>query len=104
MKIILEAGLSEPPSSVQCFRDVTLYASCIIKFNVLVECQEHNRDIYYQWLRSHGAYDFIDEMILEDEEDGYKIGINKANLTVDRIDYNNLNLIISNLRKLKRSN
>ncbi len=101
MKIILEACLSEPPSSVQCFRDVTLYASCIVKLNVLVECQEHNKDIYYQWLRSHGAYDFIDEMILEDEEYGYKIGTSKANLTVDKIDYNNLNLVINAIRKLK---
>lgn len=101
MRIILEASLSEPPSSVHCFRDVTLYASCFINADVLLECEKKLKDSYYKWLKSYGAYDFIDEIVSKDEEQGYRIGTYKASILVDRIVYDNLNIIIRNLSKFK---
>jgi hypothetical protein len=101
VRIILEASLSEPPSSVHCFRDVTLYASCFINADVLLECEKKLKDSYYKWLKSYGAYDFIDEIVSKDEEQGYRIGTYKASILVDRIVYDNLNIIIRNLSKFK---
>lgn len=105
MKVIFEASLSEPPSSISCFRDVTLYASCFAKVSVLVECYPDQKDIYYYWLKRNGAYDFVDAIINLDEEVGYKIGIENCNFNIDRIDCHNLNSIINVIRKINnRSN
>ena len=101
MNVIIEAYLSEPPSSIHCFRDVTLYANCIINKTVLIECEKYKKDMYYKWLKSFGAYDFVEDIISVDKEKGYKIGINKANIVVDRINESNLNQIISQLSILK---
>lgn len=57
--------------------------------------------MYYKWLKSFGAYDFVEDIISIDKEKGYKIGINKANIVVDRINESNLNQIISQLSILK---
>jgi len=102
VKVILEAYLSEPPSSIHCFRDVTLYASCFVKADVLLECEKKMKDSYYHWLKNYGAYDFIDEIIVEGEESGYKIGSKKSSLMIDRITADNLNIIITKLQKIKK--
>ena len=104
MKVILEGYLSEPPSSVSCFRDVTLYASCFIKANVLFECEKKSQDIYYEWLKGFGAYDFIDQIISKNEEQGYRIGTYKANILVNKIAYDNLSIIIQQLSKFNNLN
>jgi len=102
MKVIIEAQLSEPPSSISCFRDVTLYAACFAKVNVILECPSEQKDIYYRWLKNNGAYDFVDEIVSLGEEFGYRIGTNKANCNISRITYENLNLIINKIKKLGR--
>ena len=102
MKVIFEGCLSEPPSSVNCFRDATLYTSCFVKADVLLECEKNLKDSYYHWLKSYGAYDFIDEIVEVNEETGYKIGIKKASLKIDRITAHNLHIIVRSLDKFKR--
>jgi hypothetical protein len=101
MKVIFEACLSEPPSSISCFRDATLYAACFLKVNVLVECSQGQKDIYYHWLKRHGAYDFIDEIIYLNEDGGCRIGTNRPNFRTNKIDYDNLNKIITFLKSME---
>lgn len=100
MNIIIHAGLSEPPSSVACFRDVTLYSSCFMKADVLVECRKSMIDVYYKWLKAHGAYDFVEEIVKPKQEIGFRIGYEGSNLMVDRITASNLNYIVSTIRRL----
>lgn len=102
MNVIIEAYLSEPPSSIHCFRDVTLYANCIINKTVLVECEKFEKDMYYKWLKSFGAYDFVEDIVSINREQGFKIGLNKGNIAVDRINEINLNEIITKLKILNR--
>lgn len=102
MNVIIEAYLSEPPSSIHCFRDVTLYANCIINKTVLIECQKSEKDTYYKWLKSFGAFDFIEDIVSLNKEKGYKIGLKKGNIVVDRINEANLNEIITKLSVLDR--
>lgn len=101
MKIIFDGRLTEPPSSVHCFRDASLYASCFIKANVLVECESKMKDSYYHWLKKYGAYDFVDEIVGTDEEIGIKIGLRDGSLALQKITAENLNIIINFLNKFK---
>lgn len=102
VKIIIRGELCEPPSSVACFRDVTLYGSCFLKANVLLESPKGMKDLYYHWLKKHGAYDFIEEIIQRGEDHGFKVGPKHANLVVDRIVAENLSSIVGRLRLFGR--
>lgn len=102
MNIIFEAFLCEPPSSIHCFRDVTLYVSCFMKKNVLLECDKDQKDLYYKWLKTYGAYDFVDYIVSAKKEAGYRIGKVKPNLKVEKITAHNLYYIIDNLRNLNQ--
>lgn len=98
MPIIVDARLTEPPSWVQSFRDVSMYVSVFIKKDVLVECNQSSKDIYHRWLKRYGALDFVEEIISTKEAVvGFRIGISRANLTIDRLVPENLNTVIQRL-------
>jgi hypothetical protein len=103
MILIIESCLTEPPSEVTCFRDVTLFAKLFVFEDVLVECQPGTRAIYWNWLKSNGAHDFVSQMILETEnQSGHKIKTTRgANYTTDRINYSNMNEILTWIRSLR---
>ena len=101
VKVILQGELAEPPSSINCFRDVTLYASCFLRADILLECRKGTRDLYYKWLTDHGAFDFVDDIVRKNEEYGFRIGPEKTNFLIDRITAHNLNIIIERLRKFR---
>lgn len=65
-----------------------------------MECEKYEKDMYYKWLKSFGAYDFVEDIVSIDKEKGYKIGLNKGNIAIDRISEVNLNLIITKLNML----
>ena len=101
VKIIIRGELCEPPSSVTCFRDVTLYGNCFLKADVLLESPRGMKDIYYHWLRDHGAYDFVKGIIRRDEDYGFRVGPEKANFIIDRIVPENLSAIVRRLSGLR---
>lgn len=103
MNLIIESCLSEPPSEISCFRDITLYAHTYVFDDVLLECPSGTRTMYWEWLKAYGAHDFISYLIRNtDQEQGYTIKTaNDANITVDRIDVGNLNDIILRLNSLR---
>jgi hypothetical protein len=105
MNLIIDSHLCEPPSEVACFRDVTLYGKIFIFEDVLLRCRAGTRSLYWNWLKSHGAHDFISQIISEQEhESGFRIGNPGGNLNIERIDAFNLNFIISSLSVLKKTN
>lgn len=73
-----------------------------MRASVIVECQNEMKDSYYNWLKRYGAYDFIDEIVGLGVEKGLKIGTGRASLVVDRINENNISMIISFLSKFKQ--
>jgi hypothetical protein len=104
MNLIIESSLCAPPSEVSCFRDVTLYGKIFIFEDILVQCNEGTRSIYWRWLKKHGAHDFISQLLKETErEHGFRISPQKGNLNIDRITCNNLNFIISSLSAIKKN-
>ena len=59
------------------------------------------KDIYYKWLKDHGAYDFIQEIVELEEECGFRIGYEGSNLIIDRITTHNLSIIINRLNDFR---
>jgi hypothetical protein len=99
MKLIIESALSEPPSEISCFRDVTLYARVYHYEDVLLRCKKGTRSIYWDWLKRHGAHDFISYLLTEEEKEcGFLISTIGGNLNIPRIDSANLAFVINSLR------
>ena len=73
MKLLIDASLSEPPSSKACFRDVTLYANCFLKYDILVECEEIMIDEYWSGMKKNYLLDFVEEILKKNEETGISI-------------------------------
>jgi len=104
MNLIIECTLTEPPSEMSCFRDVTLYGKTFIFEDIFVVCKKGTRSIYWNWLKRHGAHDFISYLLKEDEPvDGFLLHTKKGNLVTDRIDYFNLNNVINAFNKIRLS-
>jgi len=101
MKLIIASDLTEPPSEISTFRDVTLFAKAFIFEDILVRCKPGTRTVYWDWLKKHGAHDYISYLIREDEkESGFIMASNKANLNIERICTENLSFIINCLRSI----
>ena len=103
MKLKIQSCLTEPPSEISCFRDVTLYAKTYCFEDVLLECEPGTRSAYWAWLKRHGAHDFISDLILSDtKEPGYSIGTTPGfNIVTDRITCYNLSEIVSSLQRFR---
>lgn len=102
MKLIIDSVLTEPPSEISCFRDVTLYGKIYIFEDVLLKCKKGTRSFYWKWLKAHGAHDFISYLLTDEEmENGFIISKAGGNVNVDRICVNNLDFIIQCLISLK---
>ena len=104
MIVLIEAGLSEPPSSVSCFRDLTLYATIFLDADVLIECRQQNKDIYWRWLKKKCAMDFVKDILKYGEETGVKIRserIGRGNIMAEKIDAFSLNDITMRLNLFK---
>ena len=100
MLTLISAELSEPPSRTTCFRDITLYSVSFLDSEVLLECAAEDKDIYWRWLKRHGAWDFISDIIEPEQEVGVSIRLpQEGSISVPRIGYYNLNTILGRLRE-----
>ena len=105
MRLLIDGKLALPPSSVSCFRDVTLYSSVFGQFEVLVEAKKKNRDMIWNWLRDRGAMDFVDDFVRPDHAHGVTLSYRRnCNICVTRITANNLEFIINRLSQLSHQN
>lgn len=100
MIVILDAELSDPPSSRTCFRDATLYANIFADADVLVECSPEMIDLYWRWLKQGGAMDFVAQLIRFGEvRGGYTIRrYCGGNVNLERLDEVSLNNVITALQ------
>lgn len=99
MNLIIYCTLSEPPSEVSCFRDVTMYSKVFCFEDVLMLCANGTRSIYWNWLKKNGAHDFVNGLLCEGEsESGALIHPQKGDIVVDRITTTNLNYILTKLK------
>jgi len=98
MNLIIEAGLTEPPSEVAVFRDVTLYSTVFLDYDVLLECVNDMKDMYWYWLKRRGAFDYVEDFIENGMETGVTIRPHRGTISVKYLRAETLNRIISRLR------
>ena len=102
MLIILDAELSDPPSSRTCFRDTTLYVDLFLDADIVVECRRSMFDFYWYWLKQGGATDYVSQLVRRGEEHG--ISIRKdigGTLTLDRLNESTLPKVVTFINKLR---
>jgi hypothetical protein len=97
--VSISASLTEPPSSVTCFRDVTLYSHCFLGNENLLECSPDLKDIYWRWLKRHGAWDFVDDIIERNQEHSISIRRKKGSISIPAIEAHTLNFILTTLKQ-----
>lgn len=98
VNLLISGKLCRPPSSVHCFRDITLYAHVFTDLQVLLTCESHNKDRNWRWLKQHGAFDYVQDIIEYDQEPGILLSPRApCSLRVDRLTEPGLNRIITYL-------
>ena len=101
MLLLIDSELTEPPSSVTLFRDITLYAAVFKRMDIILEAEPMMKDYYYKWLKQHGAFDFIEDILDYEREQGktirYKFGGHTGNVSVRSIGYHNFQRIIGSI-------
>jgi hypothetical protein len=104
MNLIINYSLSEPPSEISCFRDVTLHSKIMNFESVLLSCKKGTRSLYWNWLKSHGAHDYISYILKEGEmESGITMHPVFGDVVVDRINSWNLSLILAKLKSISKN-
>ena len=97
MPILIDATLAEPPGSVTCLRDLTLYANCFVNRNVVIECSPELKDLYWNWLKTKGAFDYIQDILDPFAINGFSIRRKNGNVNVPYINEFNLDYLRSTL-------
>jgi hypothetical protein len=99
VNLIIDADLTNPPSEISVFRDITLYSKVFLNLDVLLECESEHTDIYYYWLKNRGAFDYIDDFVNSDQEHGITIRSSNATITLKYLRVEELNKVIYLLKK-----
>jgi hypothetical protein len=102
MNLIIDCSLSEPPSEISCFRDITLFSKVYCFEDVLLSCPKGTRSSYWSWLKKNGAHDYITYLLTySDNEDGISMHPEYGDIVVKRINSFNLNEVIRFLKRYK---
>lgn len=76
MNLIINAGLSEPPSESLYFRYLTLVAKSHLNYSVLIEAEKDMVDFYFNYFKKKGLMDYIEEIVIpENRVEGLRIDI-----------------------------
>ena len=84
MNLLVHAPLCEPPTESLPFRYVLSCAKIDCNASVLLECEQGTEDMYWQFMRSRGMFDFISDIIwpLQEKGVGLDIEIRKHRATI----------------------
>lgn len=75
MNLLVHAPLCEPPTESMPFRYVLSCAKIDCGANVLLECEQGTEDMYWQFMRSRGMFDFISDIVWPLQEKGISLDI-----------------------------
>tara|TARA_Y100000994_G_scaffold175368_1_gene144706 strand:- start:39 stop:365 length:327 start_codon:yes stop_codon:yes gene_type:complete len=84
MNLLVHAPLCEPPTESLPFRYVLSCAKIDCEASVLLECEQGTEDMYWQFMRSRGMFDFISDIVwpLQEKGVGLDIEIRKQRATI----------------------
>ena len=104
MSLIIVSDLVNPPSEGLYFRHLTMVSSIDLFHEVLVEVEKEHEDIYYNYLKSKGLYDFVQEFIQPEwRVDGIRIDIElnyPKTIKTNCIRYENVENLIKQVKGL----
>jgi len=100
--LIFYEGIVEPPSDSLAVRGVCLYLKIFQKERqILLEAEKLNRDLYYNWAKYTGLWDFVEDIVCPaDDIFGLRISNTKVrppSIRVDRIAYENLDDLLARI-------
>ena len=102
MVIIYDCELTEPPSSIHCFRDITLFSKIFLNADNLIKCPNGTRSMYWDWIKRYGAHDFIEQLLkYEENQNGIVVAKQNANIKIKSINEFNYGKIINILKSYK---
>ena len=74
MNLIIQAGLSEPPTESLPFRYLTSVSKWDYKLDVLIESEQSMKDLYWFFLRKRGMFDYVQDIVTpEEKENGIRV-------------------------------
>jgi hypothetical protein len=95
--LIINGDIINPPTSVTCFRELTLIAKKAAHLEVIIECLE--KDFCWRYLKNLGAMDYVDDILNIGEEEGFRIDteyhFSPTVFIADRIDHYNFNQVLN---------
>lgn len=91
--IIFFEGIITPPSEIGAIRNIFIYAEVFLKRqeDFLLETEEDNKDIYYNWLKQTYLIDYIKEIVTTEEQ---VLGRRITEAEFNRVTFNNFEHII----------
>jgi len=94
MNVLIRAGLSNPPSSLISFRELTMILHFASNVEILIESEKDSIDHYYKWLKPMGAMDFVEDILEPGVEKGFRIDTQRrfpsTAVVVDRLISDNV--------------
>lgn len=98
MNLIINADLSNPPSSRIALRELTFYAHYFKHYNILLETDQ-DKDFYFKYLKGI-ALDFVEDITRVGEEVGLRIEIVPTyapSILIDRINAYTMNYLLRSI-------
>lgn len=71
--IIVSPLAVEPLSEGLYFRYLTLVAKTQLRYSILLEAEKKAIDFYWRHLKERGLFDFVDDFIEENQEEGLRL-------------------------------
>lgn len=95
--LIIAAELVNPPTELSAFRTFTVYAKMSLfgrgpQHITLIEVERAYQDIYYKYMKDHGLFDCIDDMVYPEWKE---IGTRIKPPIVNRINLTNINFLLT---------
>lgn len=96
--LLIDGHLIFPPSSTSCFRDITLYANVFKDAEVVLQIEETYIDTCYQYLKQHGAFDFVEDIVKPEQETGIILSSDEPyHIRARKLWQGNLSRIVSDI-------
>tara|TARA_R110002153_G_scaffold152995_2_gene304779 strand:+ start:8342 stop:8659 length:318 start_codon:yes stop_codon:yes gene_type:complete len=97
--LIIDEHLIFPPTEPMVFRDITLYSNIFSEVEVLLQAEAVNTDICYNYLRSVGAFDYVEDIILPGTVSGILLSSGRpCNIPARKLWAGNLHRILQSIR------
>lgn len=96
--IIIKNHLIFPPSEISVFRDITLYTKIYTSRCLIIESHPQHVDMCYNYLKSYGAFDYVDDIVHPGQETGVVVSdTSPCTIKVRKLWTGNLSRVLNQL-------